>query len=78
MASVKGEFIPAACIKSVHGFFQHIPGIVTAGDFSAGQFLRDGNQATFVKGQVVHTKFGSKYVDGETINTADGIKFVAG
>ena len=78
MASVKGEFIPAACIKSIHGFFQHIPGIVTAGDFSAGQFLRDGNQATFVKGQVVHTKFGSKYVDGETINTADGIKFVAG
>ncbi len=78
MASVKGEFIPAACIKSVHGFFQHIPGIVTAGNFSAGQFLRDGNQATFAKGQVVHTKFGSKYVDGETINTADGIKFVAG
>ena len=78
MASVKGEFIPAACIKSSDGFFQHIPGVVTAGHFSAGQFLRDGNEVSFVKGQVVHTKFGSKYVDGETICTADGIKFVAG
>ena len=78
MASVKGEFIPAACIKSAFGRFQHIPGIVTAGHFSAGQFLGDGNEAQFVRGQVVHTKFGSKYVDGVTVNTVDGIKFIAG
>lgn len=78
MASVKGEFIPAACIKSGNGSFQHIPGIVTAGHFSAGQFLGDANEAQFVRGQVVHTKFGSKYVDGVTVNTVDGIKFIAG
>ena len=44
----------------------------------AGQFVRDGNDIGFVKGQVIHTKFGSKYVEGDTVLTADGLKFVAG
>ena len=78
MASVKGEFIPAACIKSPDGSFKHIPGIITANKFTAGQFIRDGNDISFVKGQVIHTKFGSKYVEGSTVMTADGLKFVAG
>ena len=78
MASVKGEFIPAACIKTPYGAFKHIPGIVSSNKFMAGQFVRDGNDINFVKGQVIHTKFGSKYVEGDTVLTADGLKFIAG
>ena len=78
MASVKGEFIPAACIKTPSGAFKHCPGIIASNKFMAGQFVRDGNDIGFVKGQVIHTKFGSKYVEGDTVLTADGLKFVAG
>ena len=78
MASVKGEFIPAACIKTPSGAFKHCPGIIASNKFMAGQFVRDGNGIEFVKGQVIHTKFGSKYVEGDTVITADGLKFVAG
>lgn len=78
MSSVKGEFIPAACIKTPNGHFKHIPGIVASNKLVAGQFIRDGNDIKFLKGQVIHTKFGSKYIEGETVHTADGLKFVAG
>lgn len=78
MASAKGEFIPAACIKAANGGFKHCPGIVASNILVTGQFIRDGNEVNFVKGQVVHTKFGSKYIEGSTVLTADGLKFVAG
>ncbi len=78
MASAKGEFIPAACIRATNGGFKHCPGIMASNKLVAGQFIRDGNDFEFLKGQVIHTKFGSKYVEGETVHTADGLKFVAG
>jgi len=79
MSAVNGEFIPGASVRAGDGRFQFIPGVLSRGSFVAGQFMTgEDRKPKFVKGQVVHTKAGSKFVEGETVVTADGIKMVAG